>query len=84
VEDASYIKLKNLSLGYSFSKGLISKIGAKQLRLHVTAQNLLTITRYTGYDPEVNFFDGDNTKQGIDYGAYPGTRAFLAGVNITF
>jgi TonB-linked SusC/RagA family outer membrane protein len=84
VEDGSYLKLKNLSVGYSFSKGLISKVGVKQLRLYATAQNLLTLTKYTGYDPEVNFFDGDNTKQGIDYGAYPSTKAFLAGVNITF
>lgn len=84
MEDGSYLKLKNISLGYTFSKGLISKIGAKQLRLYVTAQNILTWTKYTGYDPEVNFFDTDNTKQGIDYGAYPSTKAFLGGLNITF
>lgn len=84
VEDGSYIKLKNLTLGYSFSKGILSKIGIKQLRLYATAQNILTWTKYTGLDPEVNFFDTDNTKQGIDYGAYPSTKAFLGGLNITF
>jgi hypothetical protein len=52
--------------------------------VYVSAQNLFTITKYTGYNPEVNFYDNDNTKQGIDYGVYPATRTFLAGVNITF
>lgn len=84
IEDGSYVKLKNISLGYTFSKGLITKIHAKQLRLYVSAQNLLTITKYTGYDPEVNFYENDNTKQGIDYGIYPTYKTFLAGLNITF
>jgi TonB-dependent starch-binding outer membrane protein SusC len=84
IEDGSYIKLKNLTLGYSFSKGLISKAHLKQLRLYAGAQNIWTITKYTGLDPEVNFFDTDNTKQGIDYGAYPSNKTFLVGLNITF
>ncbi len=84
IEDGSYVKLKNLTLGYSFSTSLLSKIGIKQLRLYATAQNILTWTKYTGLDPEVNFFDTDNTKQGIDYGVYPSTKAFLGGLNITF
>ncbi|HKO82023.1 MAG TPA: hypothetical protein VJU78_16565, partial [Chitinophagaceae bacterium] len=84
IEDGSYVKLKNISLGYNFSKGLISKIHVKQLRLYVSAQNLVTWTDYTGNDPEVNFYDNDNTKQGIDYGIYPSYRTFLAGINITF
>ncbi|MVT10499.1 SusC/RagA family TonB-linked outer membrane protein [Chitinophaga tropicalis] len=84
VESGSYVKLKNLSLGYSFSKGIVERLHAKQLRFYVTAQNILTWTSYTGLDPEVNFYDNDNTKQGIDYGAYPSTKAFLAGLNVTF
>jgi len=84
IEDGSYAKLKNITLGYTFSKGLIEKINIKQLRLYVSAQNLWTWTKYTGYDPEVNFFDSDNTKQGIDYGVYPSTKTFLAGLNLTF
>jgi hypothetical protein len=44
----------------------------------------LTITKYKGFDPEANFYDNDNTKQGIDYGTYPPVRTFLAGVNVTF
>ncbi|AEV97748.1 SusC/RagA family protein [Niastella koreensis] len=84
IEDGSYAKLKNITLGYNFSSTILSKIRAKQLRVYVSAQNLLTLTHYTGYNPEVNFYDNDNTKQGIDYGIYPATRTFLAGVNITF
>ena len=84
IENGSYLKLKNASLGYTFTNGLASKIGAKQLRIYVSGQNLVTITKYTGLDPETNFYDNDNTKQGIDYGTYPRVRTFLAGVNVTF
>ncbi|MBO9202470.1 MULTISPECIES: SusC/RagA family TonB-linked outer membrane protein [Niastella] len=84
IEDGSYAKLKNITLGYNFPATISSKVRAKQLRVYVSAQNLITLTHYTGYNPEVNFYDNDNTKQGIDYGIYPATRTFLAGVNITF
>ncbi|WP_354431164.1 MULTISPECIES: SusC/RagA family TonB-linked outer membrane protein [unclassified Mucilaginibacter] len=84
VENGSYLRLKNASFGYNFSSGLLSKIHAKQLRVYVSAQNLATITKYSGLDPEVNFYDNDNTKQGIDYGSYPSVRTFLAGLNVTF
>jgi TonB-dependent starch-binding outer membrane protein SusC len=83
VEDASYLRLKNLTLGYNLPKDMIAKIHVKQFRVYVGAQNLFTITHYTGYDPEANYFDGDNTKQGIDYGVYPAVRTYLAGVNLT-
>jgi TonB-linked SusC/RagA family outer membrane protein len=84
IENGSYVKLKNLSLGYTFDRSIVSRIHAKQLRLYVSAQNLWTLTKYSGYDPEANFYDGDNTKAGIDYGIYPPTRTFLAGLNVTF
>ncbi|WP_428330053.1 SusC/RagA family TonB-linked outer membrane protein [Mucilaginibacter sp.] len=84
IENGSYLKLKTASLGYTFTNSIASKIGAKQLRIYVSGQNLLTVTKYTGLDPEVNFYDNDNTKQGIDYGTYPAVRTFLAGINVTF
>ncbi|GGB24708.1 SusC/RagA family TonB-linked outer membrane protein [Puia dinghuensis] len=84
IEDASYARLKNLSLGYSFSKKTIAGIKATQLRVYVSAQNWVTLTSYHGYNPEANFFENDNTKHGIDYGIYPATRTFLGGVNVTF
>ncbi|MBP1651587.1 MAG: TonB-dependent receptor plug, partial [Bacteroidetes bacterium] len=84
VEDGSYVKLKTLSLGYSIPRDVIRQLHISQLRVYVSAQNIWTWTKYTGLDPEVNFFDSDNTKQGIDYGAYPSTKGFLAGLNLTF
>ena len=84
IENASYLKLKNASLGYTFNSLVASRIHAKSIRLYVSGQNLFTITKYKGFDPEANFYDNDNTKQGIDYGTYPPVRTFLAGVNVTF
>jgi len=84
VEDASYIKLKNISLGYTFAGSVLSKIHATKLRVYVSAQNLFTITKYKGFDPEASYYDIDNTKAGIDYGIYPSAKTFLAGLNVTF
>ncbi|MDB5152920.1 MAG: SusC/RagA family protein [Mucilaginibacter sp.] len=84
MQDGSYLRLKNISLGYNFSPAVAHKILAKQLRVYVSAQNLLTFTHYTGYDPEVNTFGQNNLLQGIDFGAYPSSKTFLAGLNITF
>jgi TonB-linked SusC/RagA family outer membrane protein len=84
VEDGSYVKLKTLSLGYAIPRDVIRKLHITNLRVYVSAQNIWTWTKYTGMDPEVNFYDNDNTKQGIDYGAYPGTKGFLAGLSLTF
>ena len=83
VEDASYLRLKNITLGYNLPGALISKIHLTQLRIYIGATNLFTITHYTGYDPDANYFDSDNTKQGIDYAIYPAARTFLAGINRT-
>ncbi|MFI5138618.1 MAG: SusC/RagA family TonB-linked outer membrane protein, partial [Sphingobacteriales bacterium] len=84
IQDASYLKLKNASLGYTFKNSLLSKVRVQKLRVYVSGQNLLTITKYKGLDPEANYYDNDNTKQGIDYGTYPPVRTFLAGLNVTF
>ena len=84
VEDGSYIRLKTVTLGYNFPKAVASKIWAKQIRLYVTAQNLLTITKYTGADPEANFYDQNNLTPGIDYGVYPRYKSYLVGLNVTF
>jgi len=84
IENGSYLKLKNASLGYTFEPILLSRLHIKQLRVYVSGQNLVTITKYKGLDPEANFYDNDNTKQGIDYGTYPPVCTFLAGLNVTF
>jgi TonB-dependent starch-binding outer membrane protein SusC len=84
IEDGSYVRLKNITVGYNFPKNWASKLHAKQLRLYVSAQNLITLTKYTGQDPEVNFYDQNNLQPGIDLGIYPRYRTFLAGLNVTF
>ena len=77
VEDGSYLRIKTLTLGYSLPQGLLDRVGGKQVRLYVSGQNLLTLTKYSGFDPEV----GSN---GVDLGVYPQPRVFLAGLNIGF
>jgi TonB-dependent starch-binding outer membrane protein SusC len=84
IQDGSYIRLKNVTLGYTFPKSIASKILAKQIRLYISAQNLLTITQYSGLDPEANYYDQNNLLPGIDAGVYPHYRTFLAGLNVTF
>ncbi|MGI4820494.1 MAG: SusC/RagA family TonB-linked outer membrane protein [Janthinobacterium lividum] len=81
VEDGSYVRLKVLTLGYNFAKPLINRFGGQTLRVYVTAQNLVTLTKYTGYDPEIGSQAG---AYGIDRGIYPQSRVFIAGLNIGF
>jgi len=84
IEDGSYIRLKNITLGYNFSTDVASRILAKQIRVYASVQNLLTITHYKGLDPEANFYDQNNLQPGIDYGVYPNYRTYTVGVNVTF
>ncbi|MBS2098376.1 SusC/RagA family TonB-linked outer membrane protein [Carboxylicivirga linearis] len=84
VEDASYIRLKTVTLSYDLPKSLLSKINLSNVRVYATGENLLTFTDYSGFDPEVNAFGGSNTMQGIDYGTYPQTRNLIFGLNVTF
>ena len=79
LEDGDYLRLKVIQLGYSLPVSAISKIGAQKLRLFITAENLLTFTNYTGYDPEI----GGSTF-GIDRGYYPQAKSFMFGANIQF
>lgn len=84
VEDGSYIRLKDLTVGYEFSGDWMKKIGMTKLQPYFSAQNLLTLTRYMGMDPEVNQNGNSGTVQGLDYGTYPQTRSFVLGINIAF
>jgi len=84
IEDGSYVRLKNITLGYNFPKNIASKILAKQIRVYISAQNLFTITKYKGLDPEANFYDQNNLQQGVDLGVYPNSRSYTVGVNVTF
>ena len=91
VEDGSYVRLKNIALGYTFESTLIEKLGIENLRLSLSAQNLLTFTKYSGLDPEVNYFgaSGDNntssnTVRGFDFGNYPTVRSVSFSLNAKF
>ncbi len=91
IEDGSFVRLKSLSLGYNFPEALISKLKLSRLYLYVSSENLLTFTKYSGFDPEVSvyslggFSDTEkNIAPGVDYGTYPQSREFLIGLNITF
>lgn len=76
VESGSYLRMKNLQIGYSLPKQLLSEVNISRCRFYVSASNLLTLTKYTGYDPEVG--------GGVDYGNYPQARTMLFGVNLDF
>jgi len=83
VEDGSYLRMKNISLGYSVPASIASKVGMSRLRLYVSSQNLFTITNYTGLDPE-STVDSSSTVSGTDLAVMPQPRVFMGGVNITF
>nr|WP_255406449.1 TonB-dependent receptor [Prevotella sp. KH2C16] len=84
VEDGSYLRLKTATLAYLFDKEQIRKWGLSRLQLYVTGQNLLTLTKYSGYDPEVNAYGSNAVLLGIDYGTYPQSKAVIFGLNIEF
>lgn len=76
IENGSYLRLKNVQIGYTLPKHITEKFYCSRLRFYVTASNLFTITKYSGYDPEVG--------SGVDYGNYPQSRTFTFGLNATF
>lgn len=81
VEDGSYLRAKNMQLGYTLPASLLSKYDIGRLRVYVQASNLFTITGYSGLDPEIS---GGTTNFGIDEGNYPNMRQYLVGVNLSF
>jgi hypothetical protein len=84
VEDASYIRLKNITIAYNFPRTLTERINLSNLRIYASATNLLTITHYTGYDPEVSSYTGNDAQIGSDYNNYPQSKIFNLGLNISF
>ena len=87
VEKGSYMRLKNLSFGYSIPKAVLNSVfkgTVSRLRVYVTAQNLLTVTNYKGYDPEIGARDNNQLIYGVDNGQYPQPRTFLGGIQLSF
>ena len=91
VEDGSYIRLKNIAVGYNLPSDVVEKMGLDNLRISLSAQNLLTFTNYSGLDPEVNYFGASgsnntssNTVQGFDFGNYPTVKSVNLSLNVKF
>lgn len=80
IEDGSFLRVKTMTLGYTFRPTKV----VRSLRVYVTGQNLLTFTKYTGFDPEVNTTGNSNLQLGVDYNAYPMAKSFLVGLNVGF
>lgn len=84
VEDGSFLRIKDVTLSYNVAPSKMKKLGITRLQPYVTASNLLTFTKYLGFDPEVNQWGNSGTVQGIDWGTYPQTRTFIVGLNVEF
>lgn len=82
VEDGSFLRLNNLTVGYSLPQSILKSVGMTKCRFYVTGYNLFTITKYSGYDPEVNI--GQGTSPNVDYKMYPRSRTYTFGVQLQF
>ena len=81
IQDGSFVRLRNISLGYTLPSNITKAIKLSRLRLYVSAENLFTFTKYLGFDPEIGGGVFDN---GIDRGIYPQARTLMTGINVTF
>ena len=84
IEDASYIRLQNISIGYTFPKKWINKAHLNNVRIYANIQNVYTWSKYKGMDPEVGAMYGDALMTGVDYGRYPSPRIYTFGLNASF
>jgi TonB-linked SusC/RagA family outer membrane protein len=84
VEDGSYLRLKNLQVGYSIPAHSIGNLNNPTIRVYVSAQNLFTVTNYSGLDPEIGVANGSATAAGVDPGSYPLSKFYTLGLNVTF
>jgi TonB-dependent starch-binding outer membrane protein SusC len=84
IEDGSFLKLKNVSIGYTFPTKLLNRFSISRIRAYVSSQNLFVITKYSGLDPEIGIQGGNATQNGVDAGTYPSSRYFTLGLNVTF
>ena len=84
IENGSYVKLKNLTVGYTLPAKVAGWASLSKVRLYASTQNLLTITGYKGVDPEIGIQGGNATQNGVDNGTYPSSRYFTIGLNVVF
>lgn len=84
IEDGSYLRIQNISIGYNLPKNLIQKVRLNNARIYVSGQNLHTFTDYSGYDPEIGAYNKSVSLMNVDNGHYPNPRSFTIGANIEF
>ncbi|OIN57554.1 SusC/RagA family TonB-linked outer membrane protein [Arsenicibacter rosenii] len=84
VEDGSFLRLNNITLGYTLPATISKKVGMSRFRAYATVNNLATLTKYSGFDPEVSTRRSDPLTQGVDYAGYPRAKTWVFGVNVTF
>lgn len=84
IQNGSFLKLKNVTVGYTLPSDLVSKASLAKVRVYFSTQNLFTITSYKGLDPEVGMQGGNATQNGVDNGTYPSSRFYTIGLNVTF
>ncbi|MDN3663878.1 SusC/RagA family TonB-linked outer membrane protein [Algibacter miyuki] len=84
IEDGSFIRLKNISLGYNLPSETLKNIGISSAKVYVSGQNLLTWTDYSGFDPEVSSGGGSDIDPGVDNGVFPNTKTVTVGINVNF
>ena len=84
IENGSFLKLKTLTIGYTLPTDLVKKTTLSKVRVYMASQNLFTITKYTGLDPEIGIQGGNATQTGVDNGTYPSSRFYTIGLNVTF
>ncbi len=84
IEDASFLRVKNIQIGYTMKSELMNRIRISNVRIYLSSDNLFTFTKYSGWDPEIGelFFNPFNN--GIDMGTYPHARKFMIGMNLAF
>ena len=84
LEDASFLRLNTLSLGYTIPAALTKRAGIQSLRFYVTAYNVFTITNYSGFDPESDCYRRTALTPSVDHSGYPRSRQFVVGLNLNF
>lgn len=84
VEDASYLRLKNFTISYRLSPQVLSRINVSAIRIFISGTNLITFTGYSGYDPEVSSFNGNDAMIGVDFSNYPVAKTYTMGASISF
>jgi hypothetical protein len=84
IEDGSFLRINTVTLGYTLPKKLFRKIGITNFRIYVSGYNLYNFTKYTGPDPEVDTRRSTPLTPGVDYSAYPRSRTYVGGFNLTF